>query len=77
VPALLDDLAPGIALAEPRGNDGRSPERKVDLPTVGVAGERQRDAIRDLGEEVGVVREGDCGAINGTVIEDAFIYRIK
>lgn len=55
MPAVLDDVAPGIALAEPRGDDGRAPERKVDLSTVRVAGERQRDAIRDLGEEVGVV----------------------
>jgi hypothetical protein len=59
VAAILHHVAAGVALAEPRGNDGRSPERKIDLTPVGVAGERQRDALRDLGEKVGVVGEGD------------------
>ena len=70
MPAALDDVAPDIALPEPRGNDGRSPERKVDLSTMRVARERHRDAVRDLGEEVGVVREGDCADAFRQAVED-------
>lgn len=58
MPAVLYDVAPDIALAEPRGNDRRSKEGKIDLPAVGMARERQRDPIRDQGKNVGVVGEG-------------------
>ncbi len=68
--AVLDDVAPGIAPTEPRGNGGRSKERQIDLAAVSVAGECQRNAVGDFGKDVGVVGEGDCGDALGQASEN-------
>ena len=68
--AVLDDMPPGIATSETRGNDGSSPEREVDLASMGMAGERQGHAVVDLGEDVGIVGEGYRRGAVGEIVEN-------
>jgi hypothetical protein len=70
MPAVLDDVPPGVTISETRGNDGSSPEREIDLASVGMAGERQGHAVVDLGEDVGIVREGDRRGALGETVEN-------
>ena len=59
--AVLDDMARGVALAEPRRQERPPQERRADLAAVEVARHGQRDARGHAREQVRVVGEEDHG----------------
>jgi len=59
VAAVLDHVPAGVALAEARRDERAADQRHADLAAVEVAGDRERDAVGDMREEVGVVAEQD------------------
>jgi len=75
VAAALDDVAAGVALAEPRRDERAAHERHADLPAVEVAGDGQRDAVGHLREQVRVVAEQDGRRVVGNVPQGAFDVR--
>ena len=69
VAAVLDDVPARVPLAVARRDRRAAQDRDRHLPAVEVAGERQRDAVGDEREHVGVVREQDHGRAGGDVRE--------
>ena len=57
--AAFNDMTSGEALAESRGDDHGTPERKAHLAAMRVARQRQRDAARHVGEDIRLVRQQD------------------
>lgn len=57
MPAIVQHVSDGVALAEQGRHDRSSQQGNVDLSAVGVSGDRQGDARGYLGKDVRVVRE--------------------
>ena len=57
VPAALDDVACGEALAESRRDDQRACERQAHLAAMSMASQRQCDSARHDRENIGIVRQ--------------------
>ncbi len=57
VPSVFDDVPHRVTLSELRRHDGSPDERQTNLSAVRVPGQRERNARRNVGEDVRVVRQ--------------------
>src|SRR5687767_3596277 len=60
--AVLDHVAIGVTIAV-RIRRERRPAEQADLTAVGMAGERKGEAVGQIGENLGFVREQDGGLV--------------
>jgi hypothetical protein len=69
VATVLDDVPARVALAEARRDHAPAQHGHRDLAAVGVARDRERDAVGDRGEHVGIVTEEDDGRVRRDVAQ--------
>jgi hypothetical protein len=62
MPAVLDDVARHEALPIVGRHDGGADQRQPDLPAMRVPGQREHDAVGDLGEQIRIVRDQEHGS---------------
>jgi hypothetical protein len=67
VPAVLNNVAPDVAIAEARNTHNRANDRKPDLSTMRVSSEQKRDALRQPRKDIGIVRERNQRLAGGNV----------
>jgi hypothetical protein len=56
---ILEEMASEILSRESRRRDGRTYEGDINLPTVRVGREQERHGLRNVWENIGIVRQRD------------------